>query len=386
MAQAARAHDKPGRESSHVAGLDILRFAAAMFVIAFHLGVATWTSAASRTFAAAGGYHPLPEIKALAWWGWVGVEIFFVISGYVIAYSAERSSPFGFFRSRTARLLPALWICATLTFLASSIAQFSSVDALLREYGGALLLLPFGPWIDGVYWTLCVEVVFYASVFALLCFKKFHHIDKLAIMLIGISGVYWVLSVVERLASTELAWLPDSGSQLAALMLLRHGCFFGAGIFLWLIQRNGLSARRAVVVLSALAIGCVEILFVVDSRKTSLGGSPLVPVGIWLIAMALLALAIWRRDAFRPHPVVRTLGLVTYPLYLTHNLVGAFLMRWFAQAGVERYSGLVLAVAIVLAVSYAVASFAEPGLKRTIVNTIDRAARFRSRGPVSSER
>ena len=48
-----------------------------------------------------------PELTPIAWVGWVGVEIFFELSGFVIAYSAEGASAFVFFRSRFFRLMPA---------------------------------------------------------------------------------------------------------------------------------------------------------------------------------------------------------------------------------------------------------------------------------------
>src|SRR5258706_15154943 len=54
-----------------------------------------------------------PSAAPFTWFGWGGVEIFFVISGFVIANSASRSSPTEFLLGRALRLYPAVWVCAT---------------------------------------------------------------------------------------------------------------------------------------------------------------------------------------------------------------------------------------------------------------------------------
>src|SRR5712675_1260110 len=58
-----------------------------------------------------------PNAAPYTWFGWVGVEIFFVISGFVIANSASKSSATEFLVGRALRLYPAVWVCATATLL-----------------------------------------------------------------------------------------------------------------------------------------------------------------------------------------------------------------------------------------------------------------------------
>jgi exopolysaccharide production protein ExoZ len=60
-------------------------------------------------------FHPLAQFT---WFGWVGVEVFFVISGFVITNSARGASPIEFLKGRVLRLYPAAWICATLSLFA----------------------------------------------------------------------------------------------------------------------------------------------------------------------------------------------------------------------------------------------------------------------------
>src|SRR5437868_3352741 len=92
-------------------GLDLVRFAAALAVAFFHLSFWWWLP----------GTDPVapigPVLSEPFRWGWVGVPIFFVLSGFVITLSADGKTARQFVIGRALRLYPAVWICATLTLL-----------------------------------------------------------------------------------------------------------------------------------------------------------------------------------------------------------------------------------------------------------------------------
>src|SRR5579872_6376242 len=145
-------------------GVDLIRFFAAFSVLAFHLGYLNEGIAK---------YEP---ILPATWQGWIGVEIFFVISGFVIANSANGSSPMSFLKGRALRLYPAAWCCATLTLT----VRDGSWNELVPKYLHSIALLPKGPWIDDVYWTISVEISFYFLVFLLLYVGAFSLIGRVA--------------------------------------------------------------------------------------------------------------------------------------------------------------------------------------------------------------
>ena len=105
---------------NHFPLLDPLRFGAAFGVALFHQMFWSWAWVSighpgfERTVAADVQY---PSAAPFTWFGWVGVEIFFVISGFVIANSASKSSATEFLFGRALRLYPAVWVCSTLTFI-----------------------------------------------------------------------------------------------------------------------------------------------------------------------------------------------------------------------------------------------------------------------------
>lgn len=123
-------------------------------------------------------------IEPLAASGWVGVQIFFVISGFVIAFSACGKNARRFVRGRAERLYPAAWICATVTLLLS--VETGHDDAGTgADYFRSMLLLPVGPWVSGVYWTLAVEMSFYGLVAVVFAWRGAGALPRLAVVLGG---------------------------------------------------------------------------------------------------------------------------------------------------------------------------------------------------------
>src|SRR5689334_12900580 len=86
--------------------------------MSFHFGYYGWASQVSTRGAMWAHATAFPELLPMTWFGWVGVQIFFVISGFVIANSANAVSPIAFARSRVLRLYPAVWLCAPVTLMA----------------------------------------------------------------------------------------------------------------------------------------------------------------------------------------------------------------------------------------------------------------------------
>jgi peptidoglycan/LPS O-acetylase OafA/YrhL len=89
---------------NHFPLLDPLRFGAALSVAVFHQMFWSWAWSSIGVPPAFEHYVAadvlFPSAAPFTWFGWVGVEIFFVISGFVIANSASKSSPIEFLLGR----------------------------------------------------------------------------------------------------------------------------------------------------------------------------------------------------------------------------------------------------------------------------------------------
>jgi len=150
--------------------LDYARFFAAISVVCFHYfynGITNGKVASiDKTWFA--------DIAA---YGHYGVQFFFIISGYVIFLSVKNKSAASFLKSRLKRLYPTYWVAVLFTSffallwangtdMAITIPQILVNLTMFQKYVGVTN-------VDGVYWTLVFEVLFYAFVFLILLFGNF---------------------------------------------------------------------------------------------------------------------------------------------------------------------------------------------------------------------
>lgn len=345
-------------------GVDILRFLAAVLVMVYHYGFWVWAFPDGVSARATGGIAPHPEIGAWVESGWVGVQIFFVISGFVIAFSAEKSTPLRFFEARVKRLAPAVWICAPITAMVLLIVGLSwPTDAVIRLVRTGLFV-PYGPWVDSVYWTLGIEIAFYAVVWTLLLLGRFHLMEVVALAIGLISTLFWCLYY-------PLGWSGLAETRSLDLLLVHHGAFFAIGVLLWLMRFKAVTATR--LAFCALFLGgCVlQIASSVDVHMLKVGQQmPLAPpILIFLTAIALMA---WSLRLDLSWSGWRRIGLMTYPLYLLHDVVGAAMLGILVRAGLPHLLSMAAAGATMIAASWLVATEAEPRIRRMLDHTVFR--------------
>ncbi|MBI1684452.1 acyltransferase family protein [Caulobacter hibisci] len=356
-------------ERKQYLGIDLLRFAAAAIVTVYHLTF--WVTYFPTGMSAKVAITPIPAtlISPHMEFGWIGVQIFFVISGFVIAFSAAQASASQFLKSRLLRLAPAVWILAPLSAVALVTTHALSTKATVAILLKSLAFFPFSPWVDSVYWTLGIEISFYAMVFVLLIaglMRFFEHVMS-AVGLISL--VYWIASL----------WLNEPHNRLFELALIEHGCFFALGAFLWLVSARGVTNWRLVMIGLSIAAAMIEIPFEVHERalKTGSPGHILPPIIVWGSLVAFMVASILLpavNKSLAPWSVaLRKLGLMTYPLYLGHNVLGAALLGGLARLGFTGLLPLVGVAALSAGLAYIVAVILEPRLRTWLSRTFDAA-------------
>lgn len=342
--------------ASHAApaylGLDLIRFWAAGLVVLYHLCFYPWTYG---TEAPALEYREqLAPLAPFASAGWVGVPIFFVLSGVVIAASATGRGWRDFVRRRALRLYPAAWICGSAT---AAICLVAGEPYMLLRYLKSMALSPTGPWVDEVFWTLGVEIVFYAYVSAILAWLGSDRLERAGLAL-GAASALYVAAILADTAlegglRAELFRLQDGNGRL---LLLADGCYFGLGIVIWTIVSGGATRAR----LAAASVFTVAGLLAIGRPAEG---------ALWLGTVAAIAASLRyhglvRKRLGRWSGQIRVIGLATFPLYLLHNEIGRAAMRAMRELGA--WTALGVALALVLALSFLVTIFLEPRVRAAL--------------------
>jgi peptidoglycan/LPS O-acetylase OafA/YrhL len=353
-------------------GLDVVRFLAAVLVMIYHLSF--WQNG-----------H-VPEAASFDWFwrfGWVGVEIFFTLSGFVIASSAQAATPAKFLVGRIVRLAPAVWICATLTLLASLTLAHGAVHPLLTNYARTIALVPVGDHIDIVYWTLTVEIAFYALVFAVLLVKDFETLLKVLIVVGLISTAFdLVLAFHAELSRFIpricLATVTASSYHTSRLLLLRHGCFFALGMLLWTLGSGKRTWPQSYTVFLAIFVlgGTAEVWHEAQNQKISLAHplSTASPVIAWLIGLGCIVASGLYSSGRKAGPVktLRFVGLLTFPVYLLHNNIGLLILNKLAGGDSRATGMIVVTVLLVLSAATVITLFVEPPVANALRQTLRR--------------
>jgi peptidoglycan/LPS O-acetylase OafA/YrhL len=346
-------------------GVDLARILAAWMVLFYHLAFWSWAGTDGTAYSILHGAYAYPELRPFSSFGWVGVQIFFVISGLVISCSAEGATAADFARRRFLRLFPGAFVSASLTFAAVAAIEWKPLQELVVRYIRSILFAPIGPWIDGAYWTLGIEISFYALIAALLLFRRQDKIEHVTLAIGACSAIYLAAN------HFDAPW----GDRKTELLLLQHGVYFAFGCTVWFAFRQGWTWRR-IVSCALLGIFCI---FPLDTRAAV--------VWVAVIAAMIVMLHFGEYLAIRFRgiaPAIKWLSLATYPLYLTHTVAGTTAMLKMAEAGVNRFVALVLACVLMLAISLFITAFPERILRSSLAWAATAGFRpRRQRGPES---
>ncbi|MGH6890147.1 MAG: acyltransferase family protein [Rhizomicrobium sp.] len=288
-------------------GLDGLRGVCALSVLLYH----------SSNFFCRGG---------VLQHGYLAVDVFFILSGFVIALNYEEKlkkggSALEFLRSRGRRLFPTYWLGATL-----NLAVFLSIAVMGLLFVGdswwmiwlyvplaTLLMMPdfitpdgtLYPGMEGVTWSLFLEWVAYIG-YAVGGFRC----KTATLVMIGVCG--WILMAIAGSHSVE-GW-SGGGTRptLFNIGLLRCIPAFAAGIVLYRIHRHNLFSRLPVVRTEILLVAWIAVAAVPATGPTPIFDAMVVP----LFCPVLIALLI-RADGKSPG-YYKWLGALSYPLYVAH--------------------------------------------------------------------
>ena len=178
--------------------------------------------------------------------GKYGVHLFFMVSGFVIFWTLNKTErPLDFLVSRFSRLYPAYWAAVIFTFFV--VYAFGLPDREVSINSAVANILMFHeylrvPHVDGVYWTLTVELTFYFWIFLLYLSSSLNKVEE----------IFSFFVIASILHSLNVVSIP---TPLYKIFILKYVSLFLAGICFYKLT-NGIGNRKTFIalVLSLLSV------------------------------------------------------------------------------------------------------------------------------------
>ena len=304
------------KEGNHgrIGGLDGMRGIAAMGVLLYH-----YTFIYREEFG-----HTFPEWMDFPH-GLYGVQLFFMISGFVIFMTAKSCKTWGeFLIKRVSRLFPSYWACLAITFTLTTLFFLSEKRSTTWQEGLFNLTMLQGMFgvkeVDGAYWSLYPELLFYAVICVVMVFRGLPYVQWV--------GLAWML--VELHGPIHLPGITFD---------LQWGTFFLAGI-----------TGYKIAVLKERTwwnYGYFALTFIVNLiAHRNFAAYPLV--------FACFLLFIFDKAPFFAHPWLRYLGGISYALYLIHQDVGYLIIKGLNAIGLPDTLAVLLAIGCVILTAHVI--------------------------------
>ncbi|MFL1895420.1 acyltransferase family protein [Aquimarina sp. 2-A2] len=296
--------------------IDLLRFIAALSVLLYHY----LFSGPSANYITDINFEEIDEYFK---YGYLGVDVFFIISGFVISLSIKKRSITSFLQSRFIRLYPAYWFCVTCTFLVMVLAGSSlQHQVTIKEYLANLTMFQYFiniENIDEVYWTLLVEIKFYiliAFYLVLLKFRKFN---------ITVFAYLWLTASFANIFLEEFYFFKIANFFL----IFKWSSYFIAGIFFHELYKSDKKNKFILPLILCLVLSVYYRITSITSLETlyNTSFSPYiisVIISVFFIIMYLIS-----REKLNSinSPKLLKFGVLTYPLYLIHQNIGFILFN-----------------------------------------------------------
>jgi len=293
-------------------------------------------------------------------YGFLGVELFFLISGFVILMTLEKAVTFKeFLTKRWLRLFPAMLIASIIIFISSNIFKTwpDGTPQVTNIIPGLLFIDP--QWInnifksnlaslDGSFWSLYVEVKFYI-VFGIAYFTLGRN---KAIALISIASVLWFVC---HFADLILA------RKILSLFSFNYFGWFSAGALAYTYY----TSKSKIFLFNSISMGLISCLLFINDLYEIIGA-------IFIYVLFVLPILMKSVQRIIANKFFLFLGVISYPLYLVHQYLLIALIKLYHNYFII-LPDLILpipALIIIVLLAVLITRFLEPTIKNLFVRKI----------------
>lgn len=293
------------KQSHRSRELDGLRGVAILLVLIGHF---------SATYPVYFPSGPTPPFSI--YFGGMGVQLFFMISGYVILISALRQgSAVRYLINRAVRLYPAYWVALAISSLiiATVGIEYKTITAPQVLINATMFQrFLFVDNVDDVYWTLAIEWQFYLLLFVLLLWKKKHLTDS---TVLKVAAIWAFIGFLACLWAGSDENLPMLKKLVVWAIVAEHAPLFGLGIACFVFA----SSHRFLWYVPYFAGLAIANCWLRTSVHYAL-------VMVLLVAVFIVITYTRNVVVLRGGPL-HFFGTISYSLYLTHNVLGVVVLH-----------------------------------------------------------
>lgn len=339
--------------------IDLFRFLAALSVVFYHYLFRGYMAdnMSNLHFYEIGSYFK---------YGYLGVDMFFIISGFVITLSIKTRSLKDFCISRISRLYPSYWLSIILTSIViiligapRFVVNFRQVLLNLTMFQNYLDVMS----IDGVYWSLFIEMKFYIFIIGTYLF-----LNKLTEIKLDYLIYLWLLLSIVYIFLNNLFFF----RVINHFLILEWSSYFIAGMIFYQIYKIKINTKYIVLLCIAMSISIFYGISRIKGLETHFNTtfSPLFISSFIIIIYILMLLVSCEKLTIINSSKLIEIGLLTYPLYLIHQDIGFII---FNKLGTEsnKYIILFLTIIFILFLSYLVSKFYEPRISSYLKNKLN---------------
>lgn len=335
--------------SKRIVEFDLLRGLSALLIVLYH-----YTTRYNDIF---GHIKPYP---VNVWFGSMGVCVFFSLSGFLIAAHTQNTLGFSgalkFALKRMIRLYPSYWCCIILTSCVAALllpVKLLSISDILVNFTMLQSFLGVKS-VDGAYWTLQIEILFYAVIGLLILLRQMKNIRILALIWI-ISSVF--LNLFEMYVSdTKIVHF------FQLLFITKYFHMFGLGIFFCHLS-TAVSKKQMIISIAGLLL-CLVSHFILYNISYNI---------FYWILLGIYLFILWNRR-FSKHPFrfesirwlkpVYFISGISYPLYLVHQYVGYAIIQKLEGVGLTSEFMLLIPITVSILLAWLIHKFVEkPAIK-----------------------
>lgn len=348
-------------ENQRIKFLDGLRCVAILAVILFHY-FCRWTPSFYTE-----NLYPYGNLLAAPFqYGRYGVELFFIISGFVITLTLYRCSTFFEFAVRRfARLWPAMAISCLITytavhlipnraFVVSAASWIPSLTFSDPHTFNTLFHTDRFDWIDGAYWSLFAEVRFYILAGLVFFLRRDRFPRSICLVGIAVTGLSCIASAFHVAAV---------GKVLSFFFIADYLPWFLVGIAFFLLHKQ---IERKIAV-GLFLVGILTLMARAIHHRSTVEAVTALLIPALFLAVSRTALL----NRVVSSPLLTGIGAASYSLYLIHQNLGVALIGWLGAAlHLAGPVSLVLPIFVALAImllSSAIYRWWEMPLNRKIV-------------------